>query len=163
MPVGNKAICPDLKNAQYQAALISGHSDDIKDISCVGDILASETNRNRKEPWSRLNQTEKIQKLNEYADKISKEKHLSSTEITRLKEYFAVSLNKKRLQKVKDVVYDKENGAIKTIPNLNFNSAEKRFTLKRAGHRISTTKSLGMGRTRKRNSTDKGDKIDTMS
>ena len=150
MPVGgNKEIGHNLKNTKYQSAFINNSLDTNNDISCVDHILESETNRNRKEPWCRLNQTEKIQKLTEYANTIAKERTLSSSELIKLQTYLATSLNKRRLQKVKDVNYDKEAGIIKSIPNLCFNNSERRFTLKRGDRHVSTTKSLGHGRTRK--------------
>ena len=39
-------------------------------------------------------------------------------------------LDKKLLQKVKDVIYDKENGIIKDIPGLIYNKQHKKFTIK---------------------------------
>ena len=120
------------------------------DVSNIGSILASESLRNRKEPWCRLNQTEKNQKLTEYADTISKERSLNPAETNKFKQYLENLLNKKRLQRVKDVEYDIDSGSIKSIPNLSFNSIERRFTLKRGDRHISTIKSLGHGRTRKK-------------
>ena len=92
--------------------------------------------------------------------KLGKEKELSSSETNKLQTYLSTALSRKKLQKVKDVSYDKENGVIKSIPTLNFNTIEKRFTLKRSDRRTCTTKSLGPGKTRKRGVTDK---IDTQS
>ena len=155
MPVGsNKDNCHNFKKTGFQQPSTTST---VNDISCVDHILDSETLRNRKEPWSRLNQTEKIQKLNEYATRISKERELQSAELARVKAYLANSLLKKRLQKVKDVVYDKDLGIIKSIPNLCFNSSERRFTLKRGDRHVSTTKSLGHGRTRKKTVIEKID------
>ena len=51
-------------------------------------------------------------------------------------------MNRKKLQRVKDVIYDKENGQIKEIPALQYTKANKHFTLKNIDKRISTVKSL---------------------
>ena len=165
MPVANTNTSSDseIKSAQYQAALNSSKSNKTlnNDNLCnVGSILDSELNRNKKEPWCKLNQTEKVQKLNDFAVKLAKEKQFSLVETKKLQTYLSTALSRKKLQKVKDVSYDKENGVIKSIPTLNFNTTEKRFTLKRSDRRTCTTKSLGLGKTRKRGVTDK---IDTQS
>ena len=165
MPVANTNTSSDseIKSAQYQAALNSSKSNKTlnnDNLSDVGSILDSELNRNKKEPWCKLNQTEKVQKLNDFAIKLGKEKEFSLSEIRKLQTYLSTALSRKKLQKVKDVSYDKENGVIKSIPTLNFNTTEKRFTLKRSDRRTCTTKSLGLGKTRKRGVTDK---IDTQS
>jgi hypothetical protein len=52
------------------------------------------------------------------------------------------SLDKKKLSKVKDVVYDKDTGLIKEIPALTYTKATKHFTLKNIDKRVSTLKSL---------------------
>lgn len=165
MPVANTNTSSDseIKSAQYQAALNSSKSNKTlnnDNLSDVGSILDSELNRNKKEPWCKLNQTEKVQKLNDFAVRLAKEKELSLSETKKLQTYLSTALSRKKLQKVKDVSYDKENGVIKSIPTLNFNTTEKRFTLKRSDRRTCTTKSLGPGKTRKRGVTDK---IDTQS
>ena len=165
MPVANTNTSSDseIKSAQYQAALNSSKSNKTlnNDNLCnVGSILDSELNRNKKEPWCKLNQTEKVQKLNDFAVRLGKEKEFSLPETKKLQTYLSTALSRKKLQKVKDVSYDKENGVIKSIPTLNFNTIEKRFTLKRSDRRTCTTKSLGPGKTRKRGVTDK---IDTQS
>ena len=51
-------------------------------------------------------------------------------------------LNRKKLQRVKDVIYVKENGKIKEIPALQYTKSNKHFTLKNIDKRISTVKSL---------------------
>jgi hypothetical protein len=51
-------------------------------------------------------------------------------------------LDKKRLQRVKDVDYDKITGELKDIPALAYNKSAKHFTLKNLDKRVSTLKSL---------------------
>ena len=52
------------------------------------------------------------------------------------------SLDKKKLSRVKDVIYDKEAGIIKEIPALVYTKSNKHFTLKNIDKRVSTLKSL---------------------
>ena len=51
-------------------------------------------------------------------------------------------MERKKLQRVKDVQYDKENGKIISIPGLKFNSKSCKFTLKNIDKKGSTLKSL---------------------
>ena len=51
-------------------------------------------------------------------------------------------LDRKKLIRVKDVIYDKENGNIKDIPAICYIKNSKHFTLKNIDKRISTLKSL---------------------
>ena len=51
-------------------------------------------------------------------------------------------LDKKKLLRVKDVIYDKETGIIKDIPALSYAKNTKHFTLKNIDKRVSTLKSL---------------------
>ena len=115
-----------------------------------GDILDSESQRNSQAPWCRLNQTDKIAKLGVYASTLASEKQLTDAEETRLRAYLAAALDKKRLQRARDVQYDQEAGIVRSVPALVFCGAERRFTLRRSDRRSCTTKCLGPGRTRKR-------------
>ena len=51
-------------------------------------------------------------------------------------------LDKKKLQRVKDVIYDKTTGMVKEIPALHYVKSSKHFTLKNIDKRVSTLKSL---------------------
>ena len=153
--------CQELKNIRYKTMLLSGANANIVptggvDCSCVEMILEQERISNKKEPWSKLDKTVKIKKLHEFVDRLTKDKSLSSAEAKNLKRYLATSLDKNRLQRVRDVAYDKDTGKVKNIPALHFNSTTRKFTLKRSDRRVSTLKSLGPAKTRK-----KVEKIDT--
>jgi hypothetical protein len=60
-----------------------------------------------------------------------------------LKVFFSECLDKAKLQKTKDVVYNKETREIVSIPALHFNTTSHAFTLKMLDtKRVSTLKSL---------------------
>jgi hypothetical protein len=61
-------------------------------------------------------------------------------------------LDRKKLQRVKDVTYDVKTGRIKAIPGLTFNKNKHKFTLRRVDKKKSTLKGLAPKR--------KKDKID---
>ena len=76
--------------------------------------------------------------------------------------FISTSLDRKKLQRTKDVTYDTNTGIIKSIPCLSFNKTSKKFTLKRCDKRPSTLKSLAPKKTKgkKIDKSDKDDKID---
>ena len=83
-------------------------------------------------------------------DSITGEHQLSPEEIVILKEYLIISLDKKKLQHVKDIQHDKATNKIKLIPCLHFNPITRKFTIKRQEKRVSTLKSLGAGKPKKK-------------
>ena len=94
---------------------------DIANSKCekfIDTILKSESDRNKHEPWTKLNKTEKIEKLNEYAVELANEKNMNDEQLTQLQNYLIVGLERKRLSSVKDVVYCKKDCVIKSIPCL---------------------------------------------
>ena len=104
-------------------------------------FLEREISFNKLETWGKLDKTVKIEKMNKYIDELIQKYNLSIDEISSLKEYLISCIDKKNLQKVKDIVYDKESGLIKNIPALDFNNTTRKFVLKRDKH-VSTIKSL---------------------
>ena len=160
--------CQELKNIKYKSMLLNGNSDIIKEtknnVSTIDDILEKEKLNSKSEPWSKLDKTVKLMKLRKFADTYTKENSLSSKDVKALNIFLSSSLNNKKLQRSKDVVYDKNTGVIKAIPCLHLNKTTKKFTLKRCEKRQSTLKSLAPIKRqikRKVKKKDKNEKIDT--
>ena len=76
-----------------------------------------------------------------------KDNNLNDEEEQLLVAFFKDCLDRKKLQRVKDVIYDKDNGVIKDIPALFFVKNTKHFTLKNIDKRVSTLKSLAPKKT----------------
>jgi len=109
----------------------------------IDNILENEKKNNKNEAWNKLDKTVKIQKLHIFAEKYGKEFTIPIKEIKNLKVFFNDSLDKNKLQKTKDVNYDKEKGIILSIPALTFNQTNRNFTLKNLDVKhVSTIKSL---------------------
>ena len=115
-------------------------------IDNIKSFLEKESTNNKTESWNKLDKTGKIKLLNNYVDSLIEVNHLSPTDVSDLKSYLIDSLDKKKLQHVKDVLCDKTTGKITGIPTLHFNPATRKYTLKRAEKRVSTLKSLGKGK-----------------
>ena len=111
--------------------------------SQLDSLLETEKQQNKSDTWNKLDKTVKIQKLHIFAEKYGKDNTLPVKDIKTLKHFFSEALNKNKLQKTKDVVYDKEKGVIQSIPALFFNVGNRAFTLKNLDvKRVSTLKSL---------------------
>tara|TARA_B110001450_G_C17577805_1_gene463600 strand:- start:339 stop:851 length:513 start_codon:yes stop_codon:yes gene_type:complete len=135
--------CIELKNIKYKSMLLSTDNN-TTDINGIEILLDEESKINKKEPWNKLDKTIKIRKLNYFVDELIKEKHkLTIKECNELKKYLINSLDILKLQRVKDVEYNKDIGNIKNIPSLSFNQKTRKFTLKKCEKRVSTLKSLG--------------------
>jgi hypothetical protein len=115
-------------------------------VANINTFLEKESTFNKTESWNKLDKTGKIRLLNTYVDDITTLHNLSPTDVDTLKQYLVESLDKKKLQHVKDVQCDKLTGKIIAIPTLHFHVTSRKFTLKRAEKRVSTLKSLGKGK-----------------
>jgi hypothetical protein len=114
----------------------------------IDSLLEKEKLHNKTETWNKLDKTVKIQKLHIFAEKYGKENNLPVKDIKSLKSFFIDCLEKNKLQKTKDVTYDKEKREIISIPALFFNVSNRNFTLKILdAKRVSTLKSLTPKRT----------------
>ena len=109
----------------------------------IDQLLEKEKQHNKTEQWTKLDKTVKIQKLHQFAEKYGKNNNLPTKDIKILKTFFNDCLEKNKLNKTKDVLYDKEKRDISSIPALHFNQLTKNFTLKIMDtKRVSTLKSL---------------------
>jgi hypothetical protein len=116
---------------------------DISDNQQLDNLLEIEKQQNKADAWNKLDKTAKIQKLHSFAEKYGKDNTLPVKDVKSLKHFFTEALEKNKLQKTKDVVYDKEKGTIQSIPALFFNIQQRSFTLKNLDvKRVSTLKSL---------------------
>ena len=138
--------CIELKNIQFKTMLMTGvqitQTKSSQNLHNLDKFLEDEKNSNENEPWCKLNKTIKIKKLVEYVEVYKSENNLNDDECEILIKFFRDCLDRKKLQRIKDVIYDKENGNIKDIPALSYIKSNKHFTLKNIEKRISTIKSL---------------------
>jgi hypothetical protein len=107
-------------------------------------ILERETHKNSSDSWNKLNKTIKMQKLHQFAETYGSTNKLPQKDIKSLKLYFNDCLDKNKLQRAKDLAYDKEKGVIVSIPGLLFNVTNRSFTIRASENakRVSSLKSL---------------------
>jgi hypothetical protein len=118
-------------------------NNEIDHASKIDQLLENEKQQNKTESWNKLDKTVKIQKLHAFAEKYGKDNAFALKDIKTLKLFFKECLDKNKLQKTKDVQYNKDSMEIISVPALFFNSLNRNFTLKNMdAKRISTLKSL---------------------
>jgi len=147
--------CQELKNIKYQTMLLNSNSKIVstkENSDNLDEFLQKEKAQNRKKPWSKLGRSTKLKKIEQFATHFAAENSLSIVEKNKLQLYLNDSLDRKKLQRVKDVNYDVKTGRIKAIPGLIFNIVKQKFTLRRVDKKKSTIKGLAPKR--------KKDKID---
>jgi hypothetical protein len=144
----NKEECQELKNIKYKTMLLNGNplkeTKSSNDLSNLETFLENEKNNNVNDPWCKLNKTVKTKKILDFIETYKHEKKLDDEETDLLYVFLKDCLEKKKIIRVKDVIYDKINGIIKDIPALTYIKANKHFTLKNVDKRISTLKSLSV-------------------
>ena len=135
-------------NIKYKGIFLNSFDNtyETSKVATINTFLEKESINNKTESWNKLDKTGKIRLLNTYVDDITALHNLSPADVTAVKHYLVDSLDKKKLQHVKDVQCDKVTGKIIAIPTLHFNALTRKFTLKRAEKRVSTLKSLGKGK-----------------
>ena len=164
--------CHELQNIKYQTMLLNGNSKSKQiapekrdDILKVERFLEKEQELNIQKPWNKLGKAIKLKRIADFVIDYSSENNLSPIQSKTLTQYLLKCLERKKLNRQKDVVYDIKLQKIKTIPNLSFH--KNKFTLKRKdkksslnltphSHKKNKTKSK-----KKKTKTKKINKIDT--
>jgi len=145
---------------KYQTMLLNSNSKIVstkKNSENLDDFLQKEKAQNKSKPWSKLGRSTKLKKLEVFVTQFAIEKKLTDAEKKQLHSYLNTSLDRKKLQRVKDVNYDVKTGRIKAIPGLTYNKNKHKYTLRRVDKKKSTLK--GLAPKRKKDKIDIKDKI----
>jgi hypothetical protein len=137
--------CIELKNIEYQSMLLHNNSSVFSSkltTKNIANFLEEEKKINSKKPWNKLEKSTKLKKLIDFVTIYSKNNELSIVKSSALKDYLFVSLERKKLQRTKDIIYDTITGKIKSIPGLDYNKNSNKFTLKRVDRKTNTLKNL---------------------
>ena len=129
-------ISSSINNVENAGTKISG-------ISELDEFLNNKIleNKDIKHPWNKLSRQDKVLMISEYTTLYSQKNNLTEEETKVLGEYLIDAMGKKRLSNVKEIVYDKENKVILSIPILVYNptcEVKRRFTLKRSDSSVKT-------------------------
>ena len=98
----------------------------------INNYLLEEIETNKKEIWSKLNNSIRLNKISEYTEESLKDEYsLNTEEINDTKKYLSDLLEKKMINKNNDVVYDKDKEKLSKINHLNFNNKTRKFFIKK--------------------------------
>lgn len=93
--------------------------------------------------WNKLSKLTKKNKLYDYAEKYALENKYNANDLKMLKMFFLKTLEKGKLNKIREVQYDLDKQEVLTVPGLFFNQTTKNFTLRNMDPKhVSTLKSL---------------------
>ena len=137
----------EVKSVKHKPMIMNGivlnDSITTNNVDNLDAFLEKEKNANMGDPWSKLDKTAKIKKITIFSEKYAEEQNMTLLEKESMVAFLKDCLDRKRLSRVKDVIYDKLSGDIKEIPSLHFNKVSNHFTLKNIDkQRTSTLKSL---------------------
>lgn len=150
------ASVPRLSNKFKNAIQTTPFDGGETNLSALEDMLETEKQTNKLAAWNKLDKMSRVHKLHAFAEKYGREHGFPVKDIKNLKVFFTTSLDKGRLNKAKDVVYDRELREVKSVPSLHFNSDSKAFTLRNLedAKRVSTLKCLTPNRRTPKIATD---------
>jgi hypothetical protein len=145
--IPEKEECIELRNIKYKSMLLK--KTNIKQLTkCnstidIDSFLEKERTQNKEDQWTKLDKSMKISKVTTFVETYSSENNLNEKDKLFLNEFLLYCIEQKKLTKTKDVVYDRMNGVITSIPCLVYTpTLNKKFTLKRCEKRPSTLSSL---------------------
>ena len=137
--------CIELKNIKYQTMLLNNNSkidSEKQDTIDIDKLLETDKKLNKSKPWSKIGKSTKSKKIKLFIKSFSIENKLKPEQIIKLTSYLMISLEKKKLQRTKDVIYNVSTGKITKIPGLIYNKVKNKFSLKRVDKKRSTLKGL---------------------
>lgn len=113
------------------------------ELNNLDNFLEEEKKNVSNETWGKMDKNEKLKKILDFAQVYMIEKKLDQEQFDKLVSYLTDCIEKKRLNKTKDVVFDKKTGIIKSIPGLMVNK-QNNFTIKNMDSKTSTIKCLNI-------------------
>jgi len=129
-----KEECLELKNIKYQTMLLNNNTkiyETTPNTSNIEKFLERELEANNNKQWTKLGKGAKLKKINEFIITYSTEKKYNEEQKKKLKRYLLSCLERKKLQKTKDVNYCIKQNKILSIPALTYNESSRKFTLRK--------------------------------
>jgi hypothetical protein len=82
------------------------------------DIVEMDNKKNEHLPWNKLNKSLKLKRIMDFANLMKERDQLDEEKTNQLKQMLRDKLERKCLQRTKDVIYNKEEERIESIPAL---------------------------------------------
>jgi len=94
----------------------------------LDQIVEMDTKKQEHLPWNKLNKSLKLKRIMDYAEMVKERDQLDEARLSQLKQMLRDKLERKCLQRTKDVVYNHETEKIESIPTLI--CVQHKYTLK---------------------------------
>jgi hypothetical protein len=140
----NNNECKEFNNLKYRTMINTGTNlENNIDTSedAINNFLNIDIENNKKGIWSKLTKTEKIKKIKQYInEKLKLEYNLTDEEIVYTVKVFTIMIDRKKLSKNNELIYNQENGFIEQIGGLTFNIETRKFNINEDMAKKSKTK-----------------------
>ena len=140
----NNNECKEFNNLKYRTMINTGTNlENNIDTSedAMNNFLNIDIENNKKGIWSKLTKTEKIKKIKQYInEKLKPEYNLTDEEVLYTAKVFTIMIDRKKLSKNNELVYNQENGFIEQIGGLTFNLETRKFNINEDATKKSKTK-----------------------
>jgi len=96
----------------------------------INMFLNMDMEKNKKGVWSKLSKTEKVKKIKNYIKNVLvKEHELTEAELLNANKFFSLWMDRKKLSKNNELIYNQDVGLIEGIEGLTFNVETRKFTI----------------------------------
>ena len=140
----NNNECKEFNNLKYRTMINTGTNlENNIDTSedAINNFLNIDIENNKKGIWSKLTKTEKIKKIKQYInEKLKPEYNLTDDEVVYTVKVFTIMIDRKKLSKNNELIYNQEIGFIEQIGGLTFNIETRKFNINEDVAKKSKTK-----------------------
>ena len=95
----------------------------------INKMIDDEKGKIYNQTWTKLDIGSKLNRLSLYSQKCKEEYELNDIELKKLQKLLSNACNKKKISKISEIIYDKENGIITDIKILEFHTDTRLFSL----------------------------------
>lgn len=125
--------CKEYQALQYKTMINNGTNIDTAILNetneeKINNFLENEIAKNKKQQWIKLTRTNKVQKLKHYlSDIAAPEYNLTHDELVQSENYLIQCLERKKLHKNNEVLYNDENGVLEGLQSVLFDTEKRKF------------------------------------
>ena len=144
MNIKNDSDCKEYNSLKYKTMIMTGTNIESSldtNEEKINMFLSMDMEKNKKGVWSKLSKTEKVKKIKNYIKTtLLKEHNLTDGEVLNATKFFSLLMDRKKLSKNNELIYNQENGFIEQIGGLTFNIDTRKFNINEDISKKSKTK-----------------------
>jgi len=133
MNIKNDSDCKEYNSLKYKTMIMTGTNIESSldtNEEKINMFLNMDMEKNKKGIWSKLSKTEKVKKIKNYIKNVlAKEYELTDAEVLNANKFFSLWMDRKKLSKNNELLYNQDVGLIEGIEGLSFNVETRKFTI----------------------------------